>query len=1036
METGALRLRLLGGAQAWDDGTPCQALASPRIRSLVAYLVLHRDVAVPRQRLAFAFWPDSSEAQARTNLRNLLHVTRRTHPGLAKAISDVGPALRWITEAGVTDDLTAFRAAAHDALQADPDDEAATIAACRAAAAAYGGPLLPDETDQWLGTWRETLHDQYVEVLRLLATALIDADRGAEALEVTPHLLRADPLDEPAHRLHIEAHAVTGDLAGAVRAYHECLGVLDRELGISPSEATVALFERFVERPPGDRPSEGRRTRHELIGRDAEWAMLAAAWEAVRVGPPRLAVVTGEAGIGKTSLVEQFGACCRAAGAGVAVSRSYVAEGELGFAVAAGWLRAPDFATGLRHLTPHQSAQVARLLPELDGPGPAAGADHLDEAERRRRLFEAILAVVDATARPTLLVVDDAQWSDRASHEVIHYLVRRAAGPLLVVATAREEELDTAHPLSVVRDSLAAVGRTENIPLVRLAQADTTTLGQQLVGAPLDETAAASLFAESAGNPLFVVEAVRAGWTGSEEHTPLTPRLRAVIDARLRPLDAATRELVAAASVVGRPFGPDLLRALTDLDNRALAGALDELWRRRIWSEAGHAAYDFSHAKLREAVYDDLGPVVRRTHHAAVATYMAARPTGIHNPSSEIAAHFESAGRVAEAVQWWQRAAVEAHRIDAYEDSLSLLQRALDHVPLLPPELQHVRELELLSTMPVALAGVDGYGTSRMSDAHERATQVAARLGVELDPPFVRSMVMSAVCRDEFGPAREMAARLHEHAVATGDGLLRVESRYLMGIAAFWSAHLGDAREEFETVISEFDPRTRGEYLETYGHDPQVVCMSRLANTLWFQGDQDGARRTCEHALRLAEGAGHALSHDTATIFASLLALDLDDDQMFEECSARLGSLGMDSTPHRIKREALRGYLAVIAGGTTDGIARIEAALSRCQGRNFYPGFQMTIVRVLVAAQACGDDSAAALRAIERGLGLGSTPIWDAELRRVQAAVLAADGAPAGNVRSALDAATALARDQRAAGHLRRIEETASRLGHLSAKRF
>jgi uncharacterized protein YbjT (DUF2867 family) len=80
VETGALRLRLLGGAQAWDDGTPCQALASPRIRSLVTYLVLHRDVTVPRQRLAFAFWPDSGEAQARTNLRNLLHVTRRTHP--------------------------------------------------------------------------------------------------------------------------------------------------------------------------------------------------------------------------------------------------------------------------------------------------------------------------------------------------------------------------------------------------------------------------------------------------------------------------------------------------------------------------------------------------------------------------------------------------------------------------------------------------------------------------------------------------------------------------------------------------------------------------------------------------------------------------------------------------------------------------------------------------------------------------------------------------------------------------------------------
>jgi DNA-binding SARP family transcriptional activator/tetratricopeptide (TPR) repeat protein len=1029
VESEKLDIRLLGGLQIQVGGEPLEALRSGRARSLLAFLILHADVAHVRRRLAFEFWPDSTEAQARTNLRNVVHTVRRTHPALDASLEVTPNTLQWRPAVSATVDVDRFVAAA--AAVADPDSTDDLIARCRGAIEAYVGDLLAGDYDEWLLPQREALRDRYRSVLRTLAIALIDDGQAGAATDVARDLVRVDPLDEVGHRLRIEAHHAAGDRVGAVRAYHECAATFERELGVEPGQATTAAYAAVLEGPRDETSVHSPPTvpaRPGLVGREEEWRRLVAAWQAAEDGPPAVVLVTGEPGIGKTRLVDELRAWCARSGVAVGEARSYATEGDLGYGIVVSWLRSPDIRVRVDRLPPGQRAELARLLPELGSPGPVDGAD---DAERRRRLFDAATMALAGASKPTLLVADDCQWSDQVSQEFIHYLVRqRVGGPLLVALTARREELDAGHPMTGLLDALVALDRLTEVPLGRLSREATGEIGSQVAGSLLDVEAIETLFADTEGNPLFIVETVRSGWDGSADSGVLSPRLRAIIDARFHRLSEVAATVLGATAVVGRPCSANLLALLCDLDDRSLARGLDELWHRGILCETGTNSYEFSHGKLRDAAYENLSPATRRTHHGVVAQLLAELVGKDHEfASSQVAVHFEAANRPAEAIAWFQRAALDAQQVFAYSEAVRLLDRALALVPALPADVRHVRELELLSTLPVSLAAIDGYVTDRMRQAHRRAENVAASLGVELEPSFVRSMVMSALCRDEFADAADAAAQLLDHATVTGDASLRVESHYLLGISAFWAAKLQEARRHFDVVIADFDPSTRVRHHEVYGHDPQVVCLSRMANTLWFLGRENDARRTCEEALALAVEVGHPLSHDTAAIFSCLLAIDLGDHDRLRGWVRQLGALGMDSLPFATKREAVLGLVEALDGRHTQGIARTRAALDRCGGRNFYPCFQAAIVRVLLAIHSVAGDAEGGLETCARALDLGSTPLWDAEFHRARAEFLHATGAEAAELGGELRTAEAVARRQAAGGHLRRVEATRRRLG-------
>ena len=273
----------------------------------------------------------------------------------------------------------------------------------------------------------------------------------------------------------------------------------------------------------------------------------------------------------------------------------------------------------------------------------------------------------------------------------------------------------------------------------------------------------------------------------------------------------------------------------------------------------------------------------------------------------------------------------------AYAEATRLLERALDLVPQLAPDARHARELELLSSLPGVLAGVDGFGTSRMSAAHSRArdgvvvTRARARTGIrpfDGDVGVVPRRVRSSSCDGRGTPV--CGRRRRRRLLGGREPLPPRHHCVLVGRPGRGSRH-------FTTVVDHFDPDSRRQHQLVFGHDPLVVCLSRLANTLWFLGRDADAVAACDAALEMAAEVGHPLSHDTAAIFACVLAIDLGDPVRLGRCTALLGSLGMDSLPHTTKREALLGLLDVHDGRWQVGLERISAALERCQGRTSIP---------------------------------------------------------------------------------------------------
>src|SRR5215210_3423933 len=364
---GILRIHVLGELDIQQDGAVVRPVSSVRAKSLLAFLVCHADQSHSRQRLAFMLWPDSNESQARTNLRNVLHVLRAAVPATERYIEATAGTLRWRQDPSCWIDVVAFRGAAERAELADEGSDP-ELAALQEAAGCYRGDLLEDCYDDWAVAERERLRDTVLSVLRRLAEVLSDRVRPDAAIRAGREVTRRDRFDEAGYRLRMRVHAAAGDRTGAMRVYHECVAVLRQELGVEPSPATQSACADLTR--SGEPELRGRRhgSTFDLVGRTNELAQLKTIWSEAEQGRSQLMLLTGEPGVGKTRLAEQLAGWIAHRGGTVCNARAYPAEGDLGFGVVASWLRHPDVMARLRRLGATALAELARVLPELGEP--------------------------------------------------------------------------------------------------------------------------------------------------------------------------------------------------------------------------------------------------------------------------------------------------------------------------------------------------------------------------------------------------------------------------------------------------------------------------------------------------------------------------------------------------------------------------------------------------------------------------------------------------------------------------------------------
>ncbi len=796
---------------------------------------------------------------------------------------------------------------------------------------------------------RERLNQRYVEALIRLTGVLESAREYRRALSYAQRLRQIDPLREETYVTLMRLHALGQDRAGALRVYHQCVTLLQAELGVEPGEQVRAAYEQL--REPGAHAPAGaprQSARAPLIGRHTEWQRLRAAWQRASGGQALFALITGEAGIGKTRLADELLDWAGQQGATVARTRAYAAEGRLPYGAIAEWLRGGALFGALSRLDDIWLGEIARLLPELliehphlAPPGP------LTERWQRQRFFQALARGVIAGGAPLALQFDDLQWCDQETLEWLHFLLRfEPSARLLLVGTLRVEERRDNPALVALLQALRRTDQLIEISLAPLDAAETSRMAAIISGRAVEVGEALRLFGETEGNPLFISEMAqarlsRAAATGAyaadalqlaDPSMPLPPVVYAVIAGRLAQLSPDAGRLLGVAATIGRSFTVEVLAQASGHAADALVAALDELWQRRIIREQGVNVYDFSHDKLRDVAYRELSPIQRRTLHQRVASALEMVHAEDLDPlSAQLATHYEQAGRAQSALGYYERAALVAQRVFAHAEAIQLLRKGLALLPAIATGRERdLRELAMQTELGASLVALEGYGAAGVMAAYQRARSLCEQLGQPPSPPILRGLALTHIVRAESQQAHQLGGQLLDLAKRERDTVLLVEAQYVLGVALFWQGAFMRSRMHLEQALAHYDPQHTHTHLALYTQDPRVVCLIRLAENLWALGYPDQAHRTGQEALALAR----ALAHPFSLVYAAYY----DTQRHVVARSLHEVLAGAEATIELCREYQvhywwgfaiiLRGWAKALRGATEIGMAQIHEGMA------------------------------------------------------------------------------------------------------------
>ena len=576
-----------------------------------------------------------------------------------------------------------------------------------------------------------------------------------------------------------------------------------------------------------------------------------------------------------------------------AEAQCHAAEGPLPYGLITAWLRADTVRPRLRSLDRPRFIELARLLPELIAEQPGtASPEPVPEDEQRRRIFDAVVAAVTLLGGPpdrgrtVVLVADDLHHADRESCRLLHYLLRTVpGGRLLVVATVRAGEVDG----TPVAELLAAAGQRDRLVTIDvgpLESAATAQLLAALTGKAVPWNDIRRLHAQTGGNPLFLVEAVRAGWRAGSTQVPMTARVQAVLASRLAQLTSGAREIAAAGAVIGRPFDTALLAAATwgeDSDGPARRG------------RARHGAGRAVAARHRPGARRRCGRLRFRARDAAERRGDRAQPrpacgrssagrggagtsgAGAAGHAAEIAGHHAAAGDVESAVEWYLRASRGAQLLYAHAEALRLLERATRLLASLPPSARRdAAELDARTAMLAPLVSEHGYASEDLAAVQGRIQELTASRDVPPSAQLLRSLAMTALTRDDFSGARRVAGELRAGSPSDPTGVNVVEAEVLLGFAAFWQAEFAAAAGHLERAVAALSAGAHAHPPCPVRAGPESGRARPAGNTCWFLGDPAAALRRAGGGAGPRRGRSAIPTARAAVLlFAALLALDM-----------------------------------------------------------------------------------------------------------------------------------------------------------------
>lgn len=861
-------LRLFQQFALLIDATLDGSLSSPRMHALVAWLILHRRGPQPRERLAQALWPDTPDTQARTNLRNLLFRLRSIAPAVDAQIVTRDGSIQWSPSRPFAVDVVTFESAAESLAvgpqaggQSNDGTEPDLRASLSVALAAYTGPLLPTCKDEWLEPHRQRLAQMYEQLLTQGISLYEKARDTDSAIRLAQRLLECNPLREDAYRALMRLHAVTGDRASALSIYRQCAETLEQELGVYPSDSTREIARRLrKETPAAVRPPTAPL---KLVGRKAEWAQLQALWRKASDGQLSMAVLEGHSGTGKTRLAEEMLAWAQHQSIATSFAKGYPTTHQLAYGTTVSLLK----SCPLESLPQVWQLELCPLLPERLTPKQSPPQER-HEPFMRHRLLEAITRGI-CLQQPRLVVIDDAQWCDPDSLDWLSSLASSAPdAKVMVLFTLCIEELAPDHPITDLLHALQRAGRLVRIPVGPLSLEEGQQLADLASVQGLKSERARWVLERSGGNPLLLIELIKAGLTPGmevgDDHLPTT--IQSVFERRLHRLSPAARTVAELAAVMGDNCSIHRLDALAALEPEILSTGTEELWGRAILLEDNQGRLTFSHGLFADFIYRHISTLRRRSRHLQVAESLARQSKKTLAEQIEQGRHLELGGRIEQAFGVYVKAGDQAMGVYAYEQAQHCFQHALTLLSATIPLEDHWAALSGLEQTSQALGHLPLQDetlvamlklTTTAGTGHPQAQAWRA-------DAHTRISRQKRLC-GESTAALHHAELATQHAILSGD--LRLQ-------ANAWIEHAFAVLHDSGYLPETYEDLTRALELSIQLQDGsmQGQIKARVAWALQGLGRLDEADKTIREALVITRQVGQEAEIARALLHLSRIA--------------------------------------------------------------------------------------------------------------------------------------------------------------------
>lgn len=733
------------------------------------------------------------------------------------------------------------------------------------------------------------------------------------------------------------------------------------------------------------------------LGRDLEFSQLEEELEAVQGGTGRIVIVSGEAGLGKSTLVRAFvdriseqvdtvvqGQCVEQYGATEPYLPLLEAATELCRGARADawreafWRFGPSWLTHMPGLVPDEDWEMLERRTRTTTPG-----------RMLRELAETLVHV--ASNSMTVIVLEDMHWSDAASVDALEYLLRRdGLGKLLVVATFRPSDAGSGNPFSGFVQRSVPRAAVREIKLAPLSEADLArVLGARLEGAQHDAELVRALFERSKGNPLFAHHLIEQVATAAELPTVeqvaqfLPLGLSAIILAELQRLEPAHQRLLELASVAGVEFLAAPLSRASRVSLEVTEQQLERLAKAETFIERSGAStlatgvsgkYRFRHALYRDALLHALSPAQQRAHHAALAQGLVEVYGDRSNEvAAQLAAHCEAAGEQERAVGYMLQAGIIANQRAAFVDSVKLLRRALEYLERLPrtPQLDSM-QLRIRTAMVSGLLASAGYGSADL-EAH---CMGAVRGGALHDPkrfPIVHALRNIYFVRADYERADELGQRVKDSILASGDRTFLAATLKMTGDTLIFCGKPARGCRRLDEAIAAYNESSDSGQAYVLGSDARVSSLAYSALGQWLVGQSGDALARSERALVLAEQIGHPHSIGTAYTLASAVQVRLGEFEAARENAEALAALGRD-----YGLQAFRAWgdiwmaLGEVHGGDASALERLERGLTE-RSQTGEAVAQSLLLAELADASLLVGDLARARRAIDAGLEFAKT---------------------------------------------------------------